>query len=120
MFGKKNLDVYLLVGIVELIIIGFVMMIGSYLTGIGFANGFLEGNSISVLGFSAMGFVGYAILRIAIVIIIFIVLWVVGAYFSIPWFAPLVLGIILAVFTIDDYHDLIVLQQAGINIGWSP
>lgn len=112
-----NPDIYFPISILELVVIALLMIVGAYLTKVVLANGFVEMNPISVLGVSSMGFIGYAFLRIVILMIIFIVSWMVSIHFSILWFTPLVLGILLIIFLIDDIHDTIVFLQTGINIG---
>ena len=114
MFGKKNLDVYLLVGIVELVITCIIVTSTLTMTFIGLDHGLVEENPIASTGFLYLGFSGVEAVQLLFYSIVFVGTWILGSKLNMPWFSVIVFLILIAALSIDALHDYLMLRSIGV------
>ena len=116
MFGKKNLDVYLLVGIAELVITCIIVTSTLTMTFIGLDHGLVEENPIASTGFLYLGFSGVEAVQLLFYFIVFVGTWTLGSKLDMPWFSVIIFGILIAALSIDALHDYLMLRSIGVFI----
>ena len=114
MFGKKNLDVYLLVGIAELVITCIIVTSTLTMTFIGLDHGLVEENPIASTGFLYLGFSGVEAVQLLFYSIVFVGTWTLGSKLDMPWFSVIVFSILIAALSIDALHDYLMLRSIGV------
>lgn len=108
-FGKRNGDIYLIVGIAELIAVCIMVIVRLVVTMTALNNGFVELNPVSVLGIGNFGFVVYGIIGMAILVAAFVVLYIIGKKASFPLLPVVSFGVIVIASTFDMFHDIFLL-----------
>ena len=114
MFGKKNLDVYLLVGIAELVITCIIVTSTLTMTFIGLDHGLVEGNHIANIEFLYLGFSGVEVVQLLSLSIVFVGSWILGSKLDAPLFSIVIFSVLIAALSIDALHDYLMLRSIGV------